>query len=417
MTQLLIEGRKKLSGSIEVQGAKNSALPILAATLLCEDESVLHNCPQLTDVDASCKILRYLGCTVKCEGSTVICNSKFTDRYDIPHDLMREMRSSIVFLGAIIAKNGRAKLSFPGGCELGPRPIDLHLKALKQMGMEIKERHGFLDCFTPKGLKGAKIALSIPSVGATENIMLAAVCAKGTTVITNAAREPEIRDLADYLNSCGGKIIGGGEDTVIIDGVKKLHGTVHSIIPDRIVAATYMAAAAVSGGNVFLKHIIPSHLSSIIPVFEEAGCKLAFNRDGVKIEAPQVLKPIKQIRTMPYPGFPTDAQPPLMAMTTLADGTSVFIETIFENRFKHVDELARLGANINVHSRVAVVEGVDRLSGALVEAPDLRGGASLIVAALGAEGTTKIKGVKFIDRGYENIDACLSSLGALIKKI
>lgn len=417
MSELFIEGCRRLDGCIEVQGAKNSALPILAAAILCGDQSVLHNCPHLSDVEVSIKILRYLGCDVKREGTTLIVDSSTMDRYDIPHDLMREMRSSIVFLGAILARAKQARLSFPGGCELGPRPIDLHLKALKQMGMEIEEHHGTLDCRAPDGLYGARIALSLPSVGATENIMLAAVCAEGTTIITNAAREPEICDLADYLNACGAKISGAGEGTVFIDGVEKLQGAQHSIIPDRIVAATYMAAAAVTGGELFLKHIIPAHLTSITPMFEEAGCEMDFEPEGVKITAPLKLRPVKLVRTTPYPGFPTDAQAPLMAMSAFSRGTSIFVETIFESRYKHVDELMRLGSKINVHGRVAIVEGVERLSAAQVKAPDLRGGAALIVAGLGAEGTTRLRGLKHVERGYEDIDVCLSSVGAKVRKI
>lgn len=406
-----------MSGSISVQGAKNSALPILAATLLCGDRCVLHNCPRLSDVETSAKILRYLGCDVQRDGTTLTVDTQTLSRYDIPDELMREMRSSIVFLGAIISSSGMAQMSFPGGCELGPRPIDLHLKALRLMGADITEHHGILDCEAPDGLHGAKIALSFPSVGATENIMLAAVRAEGTTIITNAAREPEISDLADFLNACGAKISGAGEGTIFIDGVNRLHGTQHAIIPDRIVAATYMAAAAVTGGELTLEHVVPAHLSSIIPVFEEAGCCIRNNGNVLMISAPVRLNAVKFIRTMPYPGFPTDAQAPIMAMTAVSNGTSVFVENIFESRYKHVGELARLGANINVEGRVAVVEGVKRLYGAAVEALDLRGSAALVVAALAAEGTTELKGVNFLERGYEDIELCLSSVGASIKKV
>lgn len=406
-----------MSGSISVQGAKNSALPILAATLLCGDRCVLHNCPRLSDVETSAKILRYLGCSVQRDETTLTVDTQPLSRYDIPDELMREMRSSIVFLGAIISSAGKAQMSFPGGCELGPRPIDLHLKALRLMGLEITEHHGILDCEAPDGLHGAKIALSFPSVGATENIMLAAVRAKGTTIITNAAREPEISDLADFLNACGAKISGAGEGTIFIDGTERLHGAQHAIIPDRIVAATYMAAAAVTGGELTLEHVVPAHLSSIIPVFEEAGCCIRNNGNTLMIAAPVRLNAVKFIRTMPYPGFPTDAQAPIMAMTAVSNGTSVFVENIFESRYKHVGELVRLGANINVEGRVAVVEGVKRLYGAAVEALDLRGSAALVVAALAAEGTTELKGVNFLERGYEDMELCLSGVGASIKKV
>ena len=417
MSKLMIEGCNRLNGSISVQGAKNSALPVLAATLLSGDRCVLHNCPRLSDVETSIKILRYLGCNVSRSGSTLTVDTHSVCRYDIPDALMREMRSSIVFLGAIIATMGRARLSFPGGCELGPRPIDLHLKALRLMGLEITEHHGILDCSVPNGLHGAKITLSFPSVGATENIMLSAVLAKGTTIITNAAREPEICDLADFLNGCGAKISGAGEGTIFIDGVERLTGTQHTIIPDRIVTATYMAAAAVTGGSLELKHVVPAHLGSIISVFEEAGCTIRISGNTLHIFAPQRLKAVKFIRTMPYPGFPTDAQAPIMAMTALANGTSVFVENIFESRYKHVGELLRLGANIKVEGRVAVVEGVKHFYGASVEALDLRGSAALVVAALAAEGTTELKGVKFLERGYEDIELYLSSLLATVKKL
>ncbi|HHZ05240.1 MAG TPA: UDP-N-acetylglucosamine 1-carboxyvinyltransferase [Clostridiales bacterium] len=417
MAELIIEGCRRLDGSIKVQGAKNSALPILAATILCKDQSVLHNCPCLSDVDVSIKILRYLGCMVNRDGDTLLVDSDTVNNSEIPQNLMREMRSSIIFLGAILSRVNKAKLSFPGGCELGPRPIDLHLKALAQMGVAIEENHGVLECHAPDGLHGAKIALSFPSVGATENIMLAAVCAKGTTVITNVAREPEISDLADFLNACGGRVSGAGESTIFIDGVDTLTGAQHCIIPDRIVAATYISAVAISGGRLFLKQIIPSHLGGVISVFEDAGCSFDFKPDGVMVYAPYRLLPVKLIRTMPYPGFPTDAQAPVMAMCTKARGTTIFVENIFESRYKHVDELSRLGAKINVQGKVAIVEGVKRLSGACVEAQDLRGGAGLVVAGLGAEGTTHINGLKYIERGYEDIDVYLSSIGANIKKL
>lgn len=417
MSRLLVEGAKVLSGEVDVQGAKNSALPVLAATILCGSQSVLHNCPSLSDVDASIRILRYLGCEAARKENTLLIDTTDMNRYDIPHDLMREMRSSIVFLGAIIARMGRAKLSFPGGCELGPRPIDLHLSALRQMGVSIIERHGVLECIATDGLIGSKVALSFPSVGATENIMITAVLAKGTTTITNAAREPEIVDLADYLNACGANIYGAGEGTIIIDGVEKLKGCQYSIIPDRIVAATLMSAAAVTGSEIKLNHIIPSHLETIIPVFEEAGCNIKCKGSTMYFKAPKKLNAVKFIRTMPYPGFPTDAQAPIMAMLSIADGTTVFVENIFESRYKHVGELSRLGANIKVEGKVAVVQGVKSLSGASVEAQDLRGAAALIVAALAAEGKTEISGIKYLERGYEDFEVVLTSLGASVKKI
>ena len=388
MSRLLVKGRQKLSGEVSVQGAKNSALPILAATVLAKGESVLYHCPALSDVDASCGILRYLGCKARREGEALVIDSAGVDRADIPDALMRKTRSSIVFLGAVLARTGRAKLCFPGGCEIGPRPIDMHLRALRQLGAEIRERHGCLDCRAPYGLKGCRVALSFPSVGATEDIMIAAVTASGTTTITNAAREPEITDLADYLNRCGARIYGAGEGVIVIDGVPSLHGAAHTIIPDRIVAATLMSCAAVTGSALTLRGVVSSHLGAVLPVF-----------------------------TMPYPGFPTDAQAPLLAAACFAEGTSVFVENIFENRYRHTAELIRMGASIKTEGKVAVVEGVPRLYGASVEATDLRGAAALVIAALGAEGQSEISGVRYLERGYERLEQTLSDLGAEIRKV
>lgn len=417
MSELLIHGPNKLQGEIIIHGAKNSTLPLMAASLLCDGECILHNCPILSDVDTSLKILRYLGCQIERSGSDVVIDPLSANDCEIPDNLMREMRSSIVFLGAIVSRMGKAKLSFPGGCELGPRPIDLHLLALRKMGVVINEDHGCLECSAPEGINGACINLSFPSVGATENIIIAASRAKGTTIVTNAAREPEIWDLADFLNSCGAQIRGASESTIVIEGVKHLTGCEHSVIPDRIAAATYMTAAAITGSTLTICSVIPEHIAPVIPVFEECGCKIEVLDHQIKIIAPKRLGRVKSVRTMPFPGFPTDAQAPVLAMTSLADGTSIFVENIFESRFKHVGELMRLGANIKVEGRVAVVEGVLRLSGAPVEAPDLRGAAALVVAGLAAQGTTQVSGLKHLDRGYENIEKSLSQLGADVKRI
>lgn len=417
MSKLLVTGRKKLGGETYVQGAKNSALPVLAATILTKGENVIYNCPDLSDIEASARILRYLGCKVSRSGSAVLVNCDTIDKYDIPDELMRKTRSSIIFLGAILARTGRAKMSFPGGCEIGLRPIDIHLKALREMGADIREIHGCLDCTAPKGLKGTKISLSFPSVGATEDIMIAACLADGTTTITNAAREPEICDLADFLNKCGAKIYGAGEGVVVIEGVKSLKSTSHSIIPDRIVCATLMACAAVTGSKITLDGVICSHLASIIPVFEDAGCKIRCCNGTLEFTAPEKLKAMKTVRTMPYPGFPTDAQAPLLAVSCIADGTTVFVENIFENRYRHTGELIRMGADIKTVGKVAVVEGVKSLYGAPVEATDLRGAAALVVAGLCAESQTEISGVRYLERGYENFELTLSALGADIKKI
>ncbi len=417
MSKLQIEGCRNLRGEVTVQGSKNSTLPILAATVLCEDECVIHNCPCLSDVDVSMKILRYLGFSVSRSGHTLVVNTRDMKGDSIPDSLMREMRSSIIFLGAILTRLGRARLTFPGGCELGPRPIDLHLDALSKMGAEILEEHGEIICTAPKGLRGASVALSFPSVGATENIMIAATLAKGTTTITNAAREPEIEDLADFLNKCGACVHCAGEGTVVIEGVSRMHGTSHNVIPDRIVAATLMSACAVTGSEIVLRDVIPSHMGAIIPAFEEAGCDVSVKDGIMKISAPQRLKPLRLVRTTPYPGFPTDAQAPLMAAATVAKGTSVFIETIFESRYKHVGEFLRMGARVKSEGRVAVVEGVKELYGSNLCAQDLRGSAALVVASLTAQGTTVIDTTKYLERGYEDFDVTLTSLGADVKKI
>lgn len=418
MPKLIIEGLHCLKGEMVVQGSKNSILPILAATIMCKGECVIHNCPRISDVFVTIKILEYLGCKVCFEKNTITVNSENVSKNNVPNSLMREMRSSIIFLGALISAVKSARLSLPGGCELGPRPIDLHLEALRQMGLRVSEKYGVLECNVVSGMNGCNIALSFPSVGATENIILSAVMARGTTIITNAAKEPEILDLINFLNKCGAKINYSCDGTISIEGVEKLHGTEHSVIPDRIVAITYMAAAASTGGRLLIKNVIEDNISSVIPVFEEAGCIIKpINKNCLEIIAPERPYFNRLIRTMPYPGFPTDAQAPVMAMSAIADGTSVFVENIFSDRYKHVGELLRLGAKIKVEDKVAIVDGVRRLSGAEVKATDLRGAAALIVAGLGAEGITKISGLSHIDRGYEFIEKNLSQVGAVIKRI
>lgn len=416
MSRYIINGGHRMYGETSVQGSKNSVLPILAATVLIRGQTVITNCPRITDVDATLKILRHLGCVVTREGNTVIVDSTDVNKYDIPEDLMREMRSSVMFLGAIIGRTGKASLSTPGGCEIGLRPIDLHLDAIQRFGVNIREEFAKIEFEAMKPLEGVNIALSFPSVGATENIILTACTAKGTTVITNAAREPEISDLADFLNSCGARISGTGDGTVVIEGVKELHPVQYRVIPDRIAAATYMAAAAMTHGKVRLTNVIPSHIAPVIPAFEEAGCDISISQGSITLTAPPCLKSIKTIRTMPYPGFPTDMQAQIMAMTTLCHGTSVIIETIFESRYKHVSELLRFGAKIRVDGRMAVIEGVGSLTAAKVISSDLRGGASLVLAGLAAQGTTTVENIKYILRGYENMSGVLTSLGCDIVK-
>lgn len=417
MDKLVINGSKRLTGEIEVHGSKNSVLPILAACVLTQGENIIHNCPILSDVDAALKILVELGCKVKREEHTVCVDSSGVNGFEISDSLMREMRSSVIFLGAILGRTGKAVLSTPGGCEIGLRPIDMHISAMEQLGAEVFEEHGRLHFECKNGLHGARVILPFPSVGATENIMIASCVAKGTTVITNAAREPEISDLADFLNGCGAKIHGAGDSTIIIDGVERLTATTHTVIPDRIAASTYLLAGAITHGRVCIKEIIPAHLGALIPVLKQSGCDISVSNRWICISSPPRLSRVKTVRTMPYPGFPTDVQAPLTAMLSVADGTSVVVENIFECRYKHVSELIRLGAKINVEGRTAVIEGVPYLTGASVVSPDLRGGFALVIAGLAAKGETVISGVEHIDRGYENPEKLLSALGADVKRI
>lgn len=413
MSTIVISGGRRLEGAVHIHGAKNSVLPILAATILSGSVSVIHNCPRLSDVDASVAILEHLGCRVTREGETVTVDSGTLDRCDIPERLMREMRSSVIFLGAVLARTGEARLSTPGGCELGPRPIDLHLAALRRLGAEIRETGGSLRCRT-RGLRGCEINLTIPSVGATENAMLAACGAKGETVIYNAAREPEIWDLQQFLNACGARVRGAGSSTVVIKGGVPLHMTEYTVMADRICAATYLSAAALTGGEIEVEGVPRSQLVPVIDLFATAGCHVRAEERRIWLESDGRLHSVPPVRTAPYPGFPTDAQPPVMAALTKARGTTVFVETMFENRYRHTQELVRMGADLRVEGRVAVLCGVDRLHGATLEAADLRGGAALVVAALGAEGESRIGGVHHIDRGYAALEAQLSALGAQV---
>ena len=417
MNEYRINGSHRLQGELRVQGAKNSALPILAACTVCRGVSVIHNCPDLTDITATINILRHLGCKVQVENGTVTVDSTDVQTHHVPDSLMQEMRSSVIFLGAIAARMGKASLSLPGGCEIGLRPIDLHLDALRKLGAVIHEEGGHILLECPEGLQGRVISLSFPSVGATENVLISACTARGTTTLVNAAREPEISDLADYLNRCGARITGAGEGIITIEGVRALHAAEHYVIPDRIVAASYMLAAAVTQGNITLKNIIPAHLGPVTALLQESGCDVRVREKQLKISAPPQIKAIPTVRTMPYPGFPTDVQAPLMTACCVADGTSIVIETIFESRFRHVPELCRFGADILVDGRIAVVKGVPRLHGAVVSAPDLRGGVALVLAGLCAEGQTFVRELHHIDRGYEKLDEQLQYLGADIRRI
>ena len=416
MRQLTITGGRALRGEVTVQGAKNSVLPILAATLLARGPVELLGCPRLRDVDASVRILRHLGCDARWEGDSLVVDTAGLNRCEISDILMREMRSSAIFLGAILARCGQADLSYPGGCELGPRPIDLHLSGLRDLGAEIREEGGVLRCRAPR-LVGRELILSMPSVGATENLMLAACGAEGTTVISNAAREPEIVDLQMFLNACGAKVQGAGSSSVTVEGGRTFHGCTYACMPDRIVASTYLCALASAGGCVRLLGARERHLATVTAALREAGCAIASDEGGLTAVCRQRLRAVRAVRTAPYPGFPTDAQAVLMAALLRSRGTTVFEENIFENRYRHVDELTRMGARIRVSGRTAVVTGVETLHGAPVRCPDLRGGAALCVAALGAEGETQVSEICHIDRGYEDIARDLRALGADIVRV
>jgi UDP-N-acetylglucosamine 1-carboxyvinyltransferase len=411
----IINGGNRLTGEISISGAKNAVLPILAATVIGGNKSIISNIPNLRDVEIMKEILIALGCAVDGTGSTMVIDSKPLNQIIVPEELVREMRSSIIFMGAMLARTGEVIISYPGGCEIGPRPIDLHLKALRNMGAEIEESHGHLYC-KAEGLKGADIQLDYPSVGATENIILAGVTAEGTTIIRNAAREPEIIDLQNYLNKSGARISGAGTSVITIEGVKDLRDVTHSIISDRIVTGTIMTAAAITGGDIIINNVIVDHVIGIIAKMKEAGVMIYSNGTSMKVTGPRRINPIEMLQTLPYPGFPTDMQAQMMALLSIANGTSIISETVFENRFKHAEELTRMGANIKTFGRVAVISGVKELTGAKTTAKDLRGGAALTLAGLVARGTTEVYNIHHIERGYEDLHLMLQKLGADIIK-
>lgn len=410
-----IAGGQPLNGDIRIQGAKNAVLPIMAASILSSCETELLNCPDLSDVNASVNILRHLGCKVQRDGDTVNIDSSGLAGCHIPHELMNEMRSSVIFLGAVLGRCGEAVLSRPGGCELGPRPIDLHLDALRALGAEITERGGNIVCKS-NGLTGANINLSLPSVGATENTMIAALAAKGDTTITNAAREPEIVDLQNYLRSMGAYIEGAGTPTITVRGFAPKDRVGHRVMPDRIVASTFLCAAAGAGGDIELRGVVPGDVSTITEILAQMGCKIHTNGVNIRLRSNGVLRAPSPVVTRPYPGFPTDAQPLLMAACLKAAGTTVFVENIFENRYRHIDEMRRMGADIRKEGRVAMVMGVRVLNAAPVTTTDLRGGAALVTAALSAEGESVVFDSGHIERGYERLDQQLCSLGAKVSK-
>ena len=415
MCKYIIQGGSPLCGSVPVQGAKNAVLPILAASIIAEGETVIHNCPDMYDVKITLEILRHLGCRVKRERDTVIIDSTNITTHEVPECLTRKMRSSVIFTGAILARLGIALCSYPGGCELGLRPIDIHLKSFRQLGVSINEEDGFIKCKLDKFCPGS-VHLGFPSVGATENIMLLASRQKGRTVITNCAREPEIVDLQNFLNLMGAKITGAGSSVIEIEGVDKLYPAEKTVMSDRIVAATMMFLSAATGGEFILENIIPLHIDSICSLLKESGALIRTENDRLYIKCSDRLKAPDSVQTMPYPGFPTDAQSQLMAALTTMKGTSIINETIFENRFNTAAELKKMGADITIKDRIAVIRGIESLRPANVTAPDLRGGAALVIAALSSPGKTEIDNICYIDRGYENFEKIITSVGGSIQR-
>ncbi|QGP92927.1 UDP-N-acetylglucosamine 1-carboxyvinyltransferase 1 [Neomoorella glycerini] len=414
MECLVINGGRRLEGVVAVNGAKNAALPIMAAMLLATGECTLRRVPSLQDVTVMAAVIRSLGLKIERSNTTLHVSPATVTLPEVPADLMRQLRASNLVMGPLLGRYHYFRVPYPGGCAIGSRPMDLHLKGFTAMGAEVTERQGYIEARTT-GLQGTTIYLDFPSVGATENLMMAAVLAEGVTILHNAAREPEIVDLQDFLNSLGARIQGAGQDTIRIEGVKELKQADYQIIPDRIEAGTFLAAAAGTGGDVFVQDCQAEHLLAVLAKLTEMGARITVKRDGIRLQGPARLKAV-DCKTLPYPGFPTDMQPQLMALMTVASGTSVLVESIFENRFKHAAELRRLGADIKIEGRVAVINGVPGLSGCLVEASDLRAGAALVIAGLMAEGQTRLEGVYHLDRGYEQLEVRLRSLGADIRR-
>jgi len=408
----IVMGGNRLVGEISAGGAKNSVLPVMAATLLAEGKMVIENVPYLSDVEVMKEVLECVGASVTHKQYRLEVEVGELQTSEIPETLTRKLRASNLVMGALLARTGKADVAYPGGCEIGSRPLDLHLKGLQMLGATIEERGGFIKA-RAKQLMGAEIHLDFPSVGATENLMLAAVKAEGTTIIRNAAKEPEIIDLQNFLNSMGGRVRGAGVGTIVIKGVKSLTGTEHEVIPDRVEVSTYMVAGAITHGDVTIKNAIPEHVEPVIAKMREIGAVVTAHGDVIRVQGGPNLKGVN-LKTLPYPGFPTDVQPQMMSLLTTVQGTSLITETIFENRFKHAAELRRMGADITLEGRVAVIKGVKKLSGAFVEATDLRAGVALILAGLVADGITVVENSAHIRRGYENIEGKLNRLGAKI---
>lgn len=414
MSIFRIIGGNPIQGTARIRSAKNALLPILAATLLCDEPIVLTDCARLSDVDNMLRILSRLGCTVQRSGDEIHIDAGDAEGWEMPEHLSRQIRSSIFMMGPVLGRFRKATVTYPGGCEIGLRPIDLHLKGLRALGVRIREAHGMIYC-DGGHMRGGDVMLDFPSVGATENVMMAAVLTPGRTVIRNAAREPEIGDLQQFINSMGGRVSGAGSSMIVVEGVDALHGTRYRPMPDRIVAGTLMAAAAMTGGEVTLANARAADMDAVLDKLRAAGCEMQTGEETVALKGPARLKPI-DVYTQPYPGFPTDMQAQIMAMCAVADGTSIVVENVFENRFAHAAQLTCMGADITVSHRSAVIRG-GRLTGARVCAKDLRGGAALVLAGLAAEGVTEVQGIALIDRGYEALEEVLSGLGAQIVRV
>lgn len=410
----IIEGGHRLEGVIDISGSKNAALPIIAATILNSGVSIIENCPDIHDVKMMFTILEELGANVKKVDNEIIIDTSNINKMEISANLMREMRSSVIIAGALIGRFKKCTFTYPGGCEIGARPINMHIDGFKQLGVNIDEEYGYISCQCDK-LKATDITLDFPSVGATENIMLASCFAEGTTYIRNVAREPEIKDLQDFLNEMGANVKGAGSNTIIVTGVKKLHSVRHKVISDRIEAGTYLCMVAATQGKVDLINVNTEHISAIIHKLKRMGVKIKNTSNLISVESAGRILPTT-IKTNPYPGFPTDMQSQIAALLTMARGTSIIVENIFENRFKYVNELIRMGANINVEGKTAIIQGVSKLYGTEVETKDLRGGAALVLAGLVADGVTTINGITYLERGYENLVGKLSIIGAKITK-
>lgn len=417
MEKIIVRGGKRLNGTVRVEGAKNAVLPIIAAALLASDgKNVLSEVPVLSDVYTINEVLRHLNAEVVFENNKVTIDASKELNIEAPFEYVRKMRASVQVMGPLLARNGRARIALPGGCAIGSRPIDQHLKGFEAMGAKVQVGNGFVEAYVEGELKGAKIYLDFPSVGATENIMSAATLAKGTTILENAAKEPEIVDLANFLNAMGAKVRGAGTGTIRIEGVDKLYGANHSIIPDRIEAGTFMVAAAITGGDILIENAVPEHLRSITAKMEEMGVKIIEENEGVRVIGPDKLKAV-DIKTMPHPGFPTDMQSQMMALLLQADGTSMITETVFENRFMHVEEFRRMNADIKIEGRSVIMNGPNSLQGAEVGATDLRAAAALILAGLVSEGYTRVTELKHLDRGYVDFHKKLAALGATIERV